>query len=393
MGLKINGSTSGSIEIDVPAVAGTDTAITIPAVNGGEFIVSDSSGRVGIGTTSPNRLLTANGIVGVQTSGTEYLRLYGQSGSAIIDSVSSKDLILDANGASNSLVFFQGGAEAARIDSSKRLLVGTTSAVNSSYTGGSIQLRDNAGGTVVFKRNDGTSTNSLGILEFHSSFGRAALIDVFNDGTHSGSSTPGAIKFSTTPSGTFGSPTERMRLASTGVSYAWNNNNTTAFIVASSVGSNTTPVFAVRHSASTITGGTNAYFINANGTAGSASDVNLKKNIETTRDGYLEDLNRLRVVKYNWNDQEDTEPRELGLIAQEVEEVFPGLACDMSNNDEGGDKATVKGIKYSVLPVMLLKALQEADAKIEAQAAQLASQAATIAALDARLTALEGGAS
>jgi len=178
------------------------------------------------------------------------------------------------------------------------------------------------------------------------------------------------------------SGTERMRIASTGVSYVWNNNNTTAFIAASSVSSSATVVLAVRHSASSIDSGTDAYYIYANGSAGSASDVNLKKNIETTRDGYLEDLNRLRVVKYNWNDQEDTEPRELGLIAQEVEEVFPGLACDMRGENEDGEEITTKGIKYSVLPVMLLKALQEADAKIEAQAA-------TIAALDARLTALE----
>ena len=70
MGLKINGSTSGSIEIDVPAVAGTDTSITIPATSGGQFIVSDSAGdvnidsgtlfvdssanSVGMGTTSPS---------------------------------------------------------------------------------------------------------------------------------------------------------------------------------------------------------------------------------------------------------------------------------------------------------------------------------------------------
>jgi hypothetical protein len=45
MGLKINGSTSGSIEIDVPAVAGTNTAITIPVENGGTFVVSESSGK------------------------------------------------------------------------------------------------------------------------------------------------------------------------------------------------------------------------------------------------------------------------------------------------------------------------------------------------------------
>ena len=54
MGLKLNGATSGSIEIDVPAVAGTDTAITIPATTGGEFIVSDSSGNIDLGPLDIN---------------------------------------------------------------------------------------------------------------------------------------------------------------------------------------------------------------------------------------------------------------------------------------------------------------------------------------------------
>jgi len=54
MGLKINGSTSGSIEIDVPAVAGTDTSITIPAKNGGTFIVEESTGNIDLGPLDIN---------------------------------------------------------------------------------------------------------------------------------------------------------------------------------------------------------------------------------------------------------------------------------------------------------------------------------------------------
>ena len=114
------------------------------------------------------------------------------------------------------LKFRTASAERMRIDSSGRLLVGTTSAINSGYTGGSIHLRNNAGGVVVFKRNDGNVTNSLGILEFHSSFGRAASIVVNNEANHTGSSTPGTIVFSTTPTGTFNTPAERMRIDASG---------------------------------------------------------------------------------------------------------------------------------------------------------------------------------
>ena len=51
MGIKLNGATSGYVQIDAPAVAGS-TQITLPATTGGSFVVSDSSGNVGIGTTT-----------------------------------------------------------------------------------------------------------------------------------------------------------------------------------------------------------------------------------------------------------------------------------------------------------------------------------------------------
>jgi len=121
--------------------------------------------------------------------------------------------------------------------------------------------------------------------------------------------------------------------------------------------------------------GSNNFYLLGNGTHTFTSDENAKKNIETTRDGYLEDLAKLRVVKYNWKEQEDGEDKELGLIAQEVEKVFPKLVMnDIDPQIEEKDKK--KMIKTTVLPFMLLKALQEANTKITT--------------LEARITALEG---
>ena len=125
-------------------------------------------------------------------------------------------------------------------------------------------------------------------------------------------------------------------------------------------------------------GNTNAvgnWYLYANGTTSYSSDERLKKNIETTRDGYLEDLAKLRVVKYNWNCDKDGDNKELGLIAQEVEKVFPNLVKDDTNPISEDDPTMYKQLKQSVLPMMLLKALQEANTKIKA--------------LEARITALE----
>ena len=114
------------------------------------------------------------------------------------------------------------------------------------------------------------------------------------------------------------------------------------------------------------------FYVYSNGTYGTVSDQRLKKNIETTRDGYIDDIMKLRVVKYNWISDDDGTPKELGWIAQELEQVFPNLVQD-SQPDENGD--TRKEVKTSVLPFILLKAIQE--------------QQALITQLTARITALE----
>ena len=134
--------------------------------------------------------------------------------------------------------------------------------------------------------------------------------------------------------------------------------------------------------------GSNNFYLLGNGTQTFTSDENAKKNIETTRDGYLEDLAKLRVVKYNWKEQKDGEDKELGLIAQEVEKVFPRLVMnDIDPQIEEKDKK--KMIKTTVLPFMLLKAVQEANTKITALETENKTQAAQIADLISRVTALE----
>ena len=164
--------------------------------------------------------------------------------------------------------------------------------------------------------------------------------------------------------------TEHMRLSGNGEHMVYSQGTVSALRTAASSSGSAEILYCTRNSSS-VTVGTGVYAIYSNGSASSLSDRTQKKNIETTRDGYLEDLNRLRVVKYNWNDQEDGTPKELGLIAQEVEEVFPGLISDMRSDVGIGTTASTKGVKTSVLPYMLLKALQEANAEIVALKARV----------------------
>jgi hypothetical protein len=145
--------------------------------------------------------------------------------------------------------------------------------------------------------------------------------------------------------------------------YAYNKNATSgdyAAVFALGANNNNTSSFFLN---CTEPGVANRFAIYGNGTYATLSDQRIKKNIESTRDGYLDDVLRLRVVKYNWLSQQDGEAKELGVIAQELEQVFPGLIQE--SQAEGSDVA-YKQIKTSVLPFILLKAIQELKAEFDA---------------------------
>lgn len=131
-----------------------------------------------------------------------------------------------------------------------------------------------------------------------------------------------------------------------------------------------------------ITYGGAAY--NSTGTWGTISDLKLKTNIEPARN-YLEDLCKVNVVKYNLKTDPDA-PKMLGVIAQELEQVFPGLvdvAEEMSERqkiidgvlqvDENGDPQmeqyktgeVTKTVKYSIFVPMLLTAVQELSQQVK----------------------------
>jgi len=56
--VKIEGNASGTGTLTIAAPnTNSDYSVTLPEVSGGEFVVTDSSGNVGIGTSSPNAVL------------------------------------------------------------------------------------------------------------------------------------------------------------------------------------------------------------------------------------------------------------------------------------------------------------------------------------------------
>ncbi len=101
-------------------------------------------------------------------------------------------------------------------------------------------------------------------------------------------------------------------------------------------------------------------YLTSGGTSWTAtSDLRVKKNIEIINNP-LEKLMGLRAIKFNWKVEDDSEVKTLGLVAQEVKEVFPE-AISTSSHEEYGE---VYGIQYTELIPPMIGAIQELNNKV-----------------------------
>ena len=101
---------------------------------------------------------------------------------------------------------------------------------------------------------------------------------------------------------------------------------------------------------------------NSNNSYGAISDIKLKENI-TDASSKLTDLLKVKIRNYNLIG--DTN-KQIGVIAQELEEVFPSLIEETEDRDNNGYLigTKTKSVKYSVFVPMLIKAVQELSDKI-----------------------------
>jgi hypothetical protein len=258
------------------AVASSAIAFT---VDNTERMRIDSSGNVGIGTTNAGELLSVNGNVSITS--TYRIKTSDSGGNLTIQgggTYPGGHIILNGGNGSDNIIFNRSGAsastvETARIDSSGRLLVGTSSARSNVYRGASslispVQIDSNANsysnginvlnysgsgyGSVFtlglsLSNTQGTNTvvrnnDELGYLNFvgndGTNFRTGAWIGGEVDGTPGAGDMPGRLVFSTTADGA-STPTERMRISSEG-----------SVLVGTTTGSgsvsNSTPVVAGR---------------------------------------------------------------------------------------------------------------------------------------------------
>jgi hypothetical protein len=415
MSIKLKGSSDGSVSFDAPAdtsPSGSDITLTLPTSAGsanqflknsgiaGELeyssMVEDSSNRVGIGTSSfgsyssiADNLLVAGssntGMSLIDSGDSTQSSLYFYGGTTrrhYIEGGSGGSGVLTIQ-SNNAVKFNIGSSEQARLDSSGRLLVGTSS----NFTRGNLQVVDGGAGEILIARNDTSvaSGNDLAHIFFGANDGGTGYvvgnISVYSDGAQSSTSHPSRIEFHTVASSST-SATERMRISNNG------------FVDIPGVYDFTTASAA------------NVNVDSSGGMRRSTSSSKYKTNIETLSDSYSDALLACRPVWYRSTCEGDNPDHSWwGFIAEEVAEIDPRLVhwktTEVTYNENGSVVKSPcdpepEGVAYDRFVPHLLNlikrqqsAIETLETKVETLETQNTAQQTQIDDLLARVTALE----
>lgn len=249
-------------------------------------------------------------------------------------------------------------------------------------------------GAIVFNGYDGSNYQST------------AYIESRVDGTPGANDMPGRLVFFTTPDGS-ASPTERMRITSSGNLVMANRTGATVGQIQAGRTNNTGSVngyitvaadsqdpFPIAIRGESTNQGFVGFFDSSNNEVGrigksgsnttyvTSSDYRLKENI-VPMTGALNKVSQLKPVTYTWKSDGSAGQ---GFIAHELQAVVPDCVSGEKDavelvdiKDEEGnvigqeEKPIYQGIDTSFLVATLTAAIQELNAKVEAQAAEIAA--------------------
>jgi hypothetical protein len=418
---------SASIALSKLATGALPSGITVASANivDGTIVNADINASAAIVDTKLATISTAGKVSNSATTATNANTVSAivardASGDFAAGDITISDKIIHAGDtdtairfpAANTVTVETNGSERARIDSSGRLLVGTSSSVSQNIATGTItpQLQNastNQSGSTISSVNYnsggnpailalGSSTGGtlatqgvvnndgkLGRIAFTGSDGTtlltAAEIIAEVDGTPGADDMPGRLVFSTTADGA-ATPTERMRIDSTGNIIVENISTTGNGYFKVPVASATKGAWVSLTSSTGLR--KHLRFENGDGEVGSistnasatayttSSDYRLKENV-VALDGAIDRLNQLPVHRFNFIADPDTVVD--GFIAHEAAAVVPECVTGEKDEvNEDGDPV-YQGIDQSKVVPLLTAALQEAIAMINALEARIAA--------------------
>ena len=333
-------------------------------------ITIDSSERVGIGTSSPDTNLdierSSNDTGGIKVQNTN-----NSQGSAVAQvEISGGDnayanLLLECNSTNHSirqdgsgnLKFINATTERMRIDSSGNVGIGTTSPdTNLDVEGaGDCTISITAGSTSHDSKIDFVhgSTIDGGITYDHNGAYASEQMKfrAGNNGTHMTLTGDGNLLVGTTTART---GTNTLSLEA-GNSLIWFQKQNTDLQTQVVFNRNTQGTSSI---AGTIqTTGTTVHY-------NTSSDYRLKENISYDFDATTR-LKQLKPARFNWI-QDETDTTVDGFLAHEVQSVVPEAISGTHNEVDADGNPVYQGIDQSKLVPLLVKTIQELEARITA---------------------------
>ena len=357
----------GSASNEYSINSGADYLAMIFNTNDTERMRIDSSGNVGIGTSSPATQLhvigetridpaSGNARLRFSTSGTERAQIFAESGA--------------------NLGFETGNSERMRIDSSGNVGIGTSPSTTleiantGNGTAGPILRLTNPDVTM-------SSNQGIGAIEFFNSdaTGLGARVATNIQSFAANTSGGGYLTFGVSPNA--GTVSEAMRIGSSGnllvgttaANFSISSEVMDGFGVSGSgkfvtIGVNNNYCLALQRNGSD---GIIQYFFNDTASAGNisvsgstvtyntSSDQRLKENIADADDAGSK-VDAIQVRKFDW--KVDGSHQDYGMVAQELQTVAPEAVSAPADPDE------MMGVDYSKLVPMLVKEIQSLRARV-----------------------------
>jgi hypothetical protein len=327
--------------------------------NSAERMRIDSSGNVGIGTSSPTARLDVTGS-SFATANVNFAQRTDDTTVSTAVTWSSSNGNYMARNLGGALTFNSGnaigssaGTERMRIDSSGNVGIGTSSPTFTSGSGLQIE-RSGATATLEITRSDASIAGSLSLQ------GGSVQNNIYSVGAK--------------PLVFYTNSTQAMRIASNGQVFV----NATSTLGSAGARFNmlwnnvSEQAFTLKASSTTFNGGPFVFLNSVDGTSGTigqtassvsyntSSDYRLKENI-TPMTGALAKVQALKPVTYTWKiDGANGQ----GFIAHELQEVVPECVTGEKDaiNEDGSIKA--QGVDTSFLVATLTAAIQEQQAII-----------------------------
>jgi len=383
MSLILSG-TDGLSDVDgtaaTPAIRGTDanTGIFFPAADtiafaegGAEIARFNSSGNLGIGTSSPVTLKSAT-----------TLQVLGNIKAGSVDGAGLVSLGDTSSTGANAGIWR--GAAGAYGSTGNYLNLGgydgiTFTAGNADIASQTERMRIDSSGNVGIGTTSPSTYGQLAVYTASSNVEIAAVTDGANYATYrlQNNSRRYSMQIRTDQSNAW-----VLRDENAGV-------NRMMCITSGQVGINATPAagntFRVINigsdNAVQFGNASNGVYLPSGGTSFSAySDVRLK-NITGRYETPLADIAKLDAIKFTWKNDTENKPC-VGVSAQSVETVIPEAIDRGTNFNAEGDTTEYLSVKYTELIPLMIASIQELKAIND-------TQASTITALTARITALE----